>query len=71
MKIFSDKFVRKMYIDIAQEKLCCILKRRYFLIENANANSNSLERKNIVTETRTKFLHLVVHRLLTTIDNLC
>jgi hypothetical protein len=71
MKIFSDKFTGKMYIDIAHEKLCFILRRRYFLIENADANSNSLNAKNIVTEPAQKFLHLIVHRLLTTIDNLC
>ena len=60
-----------MYIDIAYEKSCSILKRRYLLIENANANSKSTEKKNIVTEPAQKFFVCLSLLLLTTVDNLC
>jgi hypothetical protein len=70
-KIFSDKFARKMYIDIAYEKSCFILLRRYFLIENAKVISRSPKEKISSPKPAQKFLHFVVHLLLTTIDNLC
>ena len=60
-----------MYIDIAQEKLSCILERRYFLIENEMSFRNNSKEKISSPKPRTKFLHFVVHLLLTTIDNLC
>jgi len=60
-----------MYSDIAQEKLCCILERRYFLIENEMSFRNHSKEKISSPKPRTKFHHFVVHRLLTTIDNLC
>jgi hypothetical protein len=44
-----------MYIDIAHEKLCFILKRRYFKIENANADSYQAKKKNIAHEPAQNF----------------